>query len=316
VTLALVTPNPDLDITLRRLRPGTDREVEVEVAAEAAGGKANNAARLLAALGHDCTVLGFSGGWVGQRIEELLRDAGVRCALTPIKQPSRFYITISDVVGVRKLSYHARGPRVDETETAGLLGAIASIPTSVSRVLLGGSAPPGVGAQWYEEAVRAAGPERVWVDAAGTNLRAALRGGARRVKVNLRELWELVAMGGAPDPRRAARLVAGAAEQHGTEVLCVTLGPRGAVGCFDGQLVEASGLTVEVRNTVGAGDAFMAGMLHGEARGRGPSDQLRWGVAAASAVCEQVDPASVSVDRIEELTGRVVVRPISGSSRV
>lgn len=306
---ALVTPNPDLDITLRRLGRGTDREVEVEPAAEAAGGKANNAARLLAALGHDCTVLGFSGGWVGQRIEELLRGAGVRCTLTPIRQSSRVYITVSDASGTRQLSYHARGPRVDEAETASLLAAVAAIPESVSRVLIGGSVPPGVGEDWYEAAVRAAGPERVWVDAAGANLRAALRGGARRAKINLRELWELVGASGAPDARRAGPQVAWAAELHGMELLCVTLGRGGAVGWAGGQLVGADGLAVEVRNTVGAGDAFMAGMLHGEARGGGLAEQLRWGVAAGSALCEQVDPAAVSTARIEALMGRVAVGP-------
>ena len=308
MTLALVTPNPDLDITLCRLGPGTDREVEVEVAVEAAGGKANNAARLLAALGHDCTVLGFSGGWVGRRIEELLRGAGVRCTLTPIKQSSRFYVTISDAAGIRKLSYHARGPRVEEAEAASLLAAIATIPKSVSRVLIGGSIPQGVGEDWYEAAVQAAGADRVWVDAAGSNLRAALRGGARRVKVNLRELWELVAGGGTPDARRAGRWVGRAAEFHGMELLCVTLGRGGAVGWVNGHLVWAAGLAIEVKNTVGAGDAFMAGMLHGEALGGGLAEQVRWGVAAASAVCEQVDPGAVSVDRIKELVGRVVMR--------
>jgi 6-phosphofructokinase 2 len=315
VTLALVTPNPDLDITLRRLGRGPDREIEIELAAEAAGGKANNAARLLAVLGHDCTVLGFSGGWVGHRIEELLRAAGVRCALTPIGQPSRFYVTISDTAGVRQLSYHAPGPRVDEAETASLLAAIAAIAEDASRVLIGGSIPPGVSDDWYQAAVRAAGPERVWVDAAGPNLRAALRGGARRVKVNLRELWELAEAAGAPDPRRVGRRIARVAELHGMELLGVTLGRAGAVGWFDGRLTWAAGVPIEVKNTVGAGDAFMAGMLHAEALGGDLAEQLRWGVAVASALCEQVDPAAVSAERIRQLVDRVVVRSGERSNR-
>jgi 6-phosphofructokinase 2 len=308
VTFALVTPNPDLDITLRRLGGGTDREVEVELAVEAAGGKANNAARLLAALGHECTALGFSGGWAGRRIEELLGAAGVRCALTPIRQPSRVYITISDAAGTRQLSYHARGPCVDAAETASLLAAIAAIPDAVERVVIGGSLPRGMGEDWYATAVGAAGRDRVWVDAAGPNLRAALGGGARRAKVNLHELWGLVEGDGARDLRHAGHWVARVAELHGMERLCVTLGRRGAIGWGDGHLVRAQGLAVEVKNTVGAGDAFMAGMLHGEAAGASFPDQLRWGVAAGSAVCEQVDPAAVSVDRIRGLVGEVAVR--------
>lgn len=46
------------------------------------------------------------------------------------------------------------------------------------------------------------------------------------------------------------------------EVLCVTLGDQGCAMYRDGVLREFSGIPVQVADTVGAGDAFAAGLLH------------------------------------------------------
>ena len=54
-----------------------------------------------------------------------------------------------------------------------------------------------------------------------------------------------------------------AAERFGCRTVCVTLGPRGCCLLHGGSLVEAPGYAVEVADTVGAGDAFTAGLLHG-----------------------------------------------------
>ncbi|MGA8596904.1 MAG: carbohydrate kinase [Bryobacteraceae bacterium] len=54
-----------------------------------------------------------------------------------------------------------------------------------------------------------------------------------------------------------------AAERFSLELICIT---RGADGCAlwrEGQYVESPGFPVEVSDTVGAGDAFSAALLHG-----------------------------------------------------
>ena len=54
-----------------------------------------------------------------------------------------------------------------------------------------------------------------------------------------------------------------AAERFGCRTVCLTLGPKGCCLLSSGSLVEAPGYAVEVADTVGAGDAFTAGLLHG-----------------------------------------------------
>lgn len=53
------------------------------------------------------------------------------------------------------------------------------------------------------------------------------------------------------------------AERHGLEAICTTLGSRGCAVFTDGQFTTFPGHPVTVADTVGAGDAFAAGFLHG-----------------------------------------------------
>ena len=81
------------------------------------------------------------------------------------------------------------------------------------------------------------------------------------VKLNEEEAaWLGERFGLAKDPAAFCRQ---AAERFGCQTVCVTLGPRGCCLLNDAHLVEAPGYAVEVADTVGAGDAFTAGLLHG-----------------------------------------------------
>jgi fructokinase len=60
------------------------------------------------------------------------------------------------------------------------------------------------------------------------------------------------------------------AQTYGVVAVCVTRGGDGAALWADGALVEADGLRVDVVDTVGAGDAFAAGLLHAMLVGRPP----------------------------------------------
>jgi len=63
-------------------------------------------------------------------------------------------------------------------------------------------------------------------------------------------------------------------ERFGAEAVCITRGADGAAMWADGQLTDVGGVEVEVVDTVGAGDAFAAGLLHGMLVGQAPPDAL------------------------------------------
>jgi fructokinase len=65
-----------------------------------------------------------------------------------------------------------------------------------------------------------------------------------------------------------------AARWFGLEVVCVTQGERGAMLWSAGTVCEVAGVRITVADTIGAGDAFTAGLVDGLIRGRAPRDVL------------------------------------------
>jgi len=81
------------------------------------------------------------------------------------------------------------------------------------------------------------------------------------VKLNEAEAHAVSAILGLPEEPES--LCRQGAERFGWRAACVTLGERGCVIFNDGEFVHAEGHSIEVADTVGAGDAFAAAFLHG-----------------------------------------------------
>jgi fructokinase len=81
------------------------------------------------------------------------------------------------------------------------------------------------------------------------------------LKLNESEAHAVSALFGLPGELEA--LCRRGAERFGWRAACVTLGEHGCVIFDDGEFVRAEGHSVQVADTVGAGDAFAAAFLHG-----------------------------------------------------
>jgi sugar/nucleoside kinase (ribokinase family) len=72
------------------------------------------------------------------------------------------------------------------------------------------------------------------------------------------------------------------------DMLCVTLGARGAMLLEGDRLHHAPGLPVEVVDTTGAGDVFRGAFIAALLRGDSPADILRFANAAAALSCTRL----------------------------
>jgi fructokinase len=93
------------------------------------------------------------------------------------------------------------------------------------------------------------------------------------VKLSVPELDRVAEWFGLPGSPRAA--VSALAEQFDCAVVCLTRGSGGAALWHDGAWTEHPGFEVEVRDTVGAGDAFLAVLLAGLLAGGSDSSLLQ-----------------------------------------
>ena len=301
---SFVTPNGSVDLTFRQLQSPADHQAEAELLAESAGGKGHNAARILVGLGDQARALGFAGDWVGERMIALLARDRVETRLTPIRRCSRLFVTIADDKGRRRVSYHLAGPQVTPPELDALLSEIRRSAVDSDAVVIGGAPTPGMKAEWLTDAVQAVPQDHCIVDTSGHALLGALAGHPGVVKLNQNEFASL----GYPEARRSIRgvavAIANASERFGTRTWWITLGRKGAILSTGEGLFRARGVKVAMRNTSGAGDGFLAGMLHGRVTGENIEDQARWAVATSAAVCEQVAPLPPPFDRVIQLPRR------------
>jgi sugar/nucleoside kinase (ribokinase family) len=86
---------------------------------------------------------------------------------------------------------------------------------------------------------------------------------------------------GESDPERALRALA---QRHGG-MLCVTLGPRGAMLLDGDRLHIAPAFRVNAIDTTGAGDVFRGALICSLLRGDPPDRMLRFANAAAAVSC-------------------------------
>lgn len=108
--------------------------------------------------------------------------------------------------------------------------------------------------------------------------RPVLRELVRRCDILFAGDDEAEILGVAGEPGEQARSLA----SMGPQDVVVKLGARGAVGWIDGEPRTVAALPVTAVDTVGAGDAFVAGYLAGYLRGKPAADRLRTAVACGA----------------------------------
>lgn len=87
---------------------------------------------------------------------------------------------------------------------------------------------------------------------------------------------EIVPLGGSVNHTEAALSLAG-----NDRLVIARLGAAGAIACSADGVIRVDGLTVDVVDTVGAGDAFNAGFIAARWRGLDVAGALEWGNAVA-----------------------------------
>jgi sulfofructose kinase len=122
------------------------------------------------------------------------------------------------------------------------------------------------------------------------------RGGAKPPPPRLRRSTEATGEGGRTRPTGGS---GSGPFGPGDDLICVTLGARGAMLLEGGRLHHAPGLRVKVVDTTGAGDVFRGAFIAALLRGDSPAEILRFANAAAALSCTRLG-AIDSVPALEE----------------
>ena len=299
--IVTLTANPSLDRTVALPGPLLRGEVQRAISVrQESGGKGVNVSRALVASG--LKTVAVLPGAEADPVLTGLRETDVPFAALPIGEPLRSNVALTEPGGVTT-KINEPGPALSEEQQEALISLLLDHARGAAWVVLAGSLPPGVPADFYATVTRRlrslfdgeAAP-RVAVDSSGEPLAAAVSGDSSGkpdlLKPNAEELVELAAAAGfatnksaeelEADPEAAAA-AASAVVRSGVGAVLATLGSKGAV------LVTADGAwlathpPVTAVSTVGAGDSSLAGYLLASSQGAAPVDCLRQAVAHGAA---------------------------------
>ena len=265
-----LTLNPSIDVSSEAEAVEPEKKVRTCCERIDPGGGGVNVARVLQRFGIDVEALFLAGGATGAAFDALLERAHLARRWVQIADDTRTSLTVHERGSGREFRFVPEGPTIAGDELEACRQAIAA--GRCDWFVASGSVPPGVPADFYASAGRAArdGGARFILDTSGDALRSALEaGGIFLLKASKEEM----------DREAATDVVASGRATH----VALTLGSEGAL------LIERAGtlflpaFEVETVSTVGAGDSFLAGMTYGLAKGMAVAETFRVAVAAGAA---------------------------------
>lgn len=247
------------------------------------GGGGINVARVLARLGERVEVIYLAGGATGALLDELLDEKGIDRHRIAIHDHTRMSLAVYERQSGQEFRFVPEGPLVRESEWREALAHCAA--QQGEWLIASGSLPRGVPDHFLATlaAETRARKARIVIDSSGPALMAAVEaGGLFLIKPSQGEFEKLVGRRlSGPEAIGAAAmdLVRAGKADH----VAVTLGHEGAVLAHAGGVTHHPGLPVTAKSATGAGDSFVAGMIHGFLRGEDGPGAFRWAMAAGTA---------------------------------
>ena len=303
--IVTVTPNPSIDRTIQIDRLERGKMIRARAATSEAAGKGLNVSLALTTEGVDTSAVLPLAADSATVYLRLLADA-VPITAVPVQGATRVNVSLVEPDGtVTKVN--EPGPQLGPDDVEAILAAASAVAGS-GWIVGCGSLPPGAPVDFYARLAALGSEERrIAVDTSGEALGAAVCAGTALVKPNAAELEELV---GRP-LATIGDVIAAAREliERGAHAVLVSLGPDGALLVDARTASHAEASIDDVVNTVGAGDALLAGFLAAGGGSDALGNAIAWSVAAIRSPGTRMRPVTAA-DR-----GAVIIHARVDSSR-
>lgn len=274
------------------------------------GGKGVNIAKLLRQFGLPVTATGFLGADNPRIFEQLFHEKEIVDAFVRVPGETRTDIKVLDPEALTTTDINFPGVNPTPEHLAALQALVGRLSVDAGIVVIAGSVPASLSRDVVAElvaTVRSNGARAV-VDTSGPPLSPAIRAVPALIKPNAFELGEHLGR----SLRNTEEIVAEARAllRTGIETVVVSLGAGGAVFVEGDEVLLARPPHVEVVSTVGAGDAMVASLCAGLARGMSLEARARLATAVSAAVVAQPGPDLSNLDAVRALEAQVVIEPL------
>ena len=305
-----VTLNPAVDQTLvlERFLPGdTNRVRESRIDP---GGKGINVSRVLRELGRESMAAGLAPGSLGKFVEHSLLELGILCDFVHTRGQTRTNLTVVDDESHETTLLSYRGPEIDPRHMQTLETRLRRYVKSRDWLVIAGSIPPPISSDAYPRLVdlaRQSGAFSV-LDADAEALELGLSARPDIVKSNHHEAERL--LGKSLESDDVLLEAADEMRGRGAGTAIITAGGRGAVAVSDAGAWWCWPPPMTVVSSVGAGDAFLAGVLSKLDDGSDLEEALSWGTATGAASCMTTGTQLCRRHDVDELLPQVRVEQV------
>jgi 1-phosphofructokinase family hexose kinase len=304
-----LTLNPAIDFTLSVDRINYDDRAFILNEEERAGGKGVNAAQVIHSYGGDVHAIATRGGSNGDRFAELLAASGIPVTQIPVSGETRCNYAVFDQQGLTiKLDHE--GQPLEPQEIEQVREVVCRLLPNAKWLMLTGSLPPRVPADFYAGLIRSAREQQVptLFDSSGDALRIGLAAEPAIAKPNRTEAERLL-----DRPLLSQAQAAEAAleiRQMGAQRVILSLGSQGAVAAWEKGTLRAIPPVMATGCPIGAGDVLAATCVWALSRGESFPDALSWAVAAATCSAAQPGITFAPLEEVEQMRARVEMRSL------
>jgi 1-phosphofructokinase len=309
--VATVTLNPAIDQTVSIPNFAAGQVNRVTSTVSEAGGKGVNVASNLADYGFETVVTGFLGDENPVLFERLFQQKSIKDRFIRISGRTRIGIKIINEVAQETTDINFPGQAPTRRDLELLFNAVDRLANEYPWFVLAGSIPAGCPPEIYGELVQLIKRKgkAVALDTSGAGLRLTLPTIPTLIKPNIDELQELVER-----PLKTQSEVIQAAQYwltQGIETVIVSMGAEGALFAEVNQVVFAKPPPVQVKSTVGAGDAMVSGTVAGKVMGESLAECARLATAFSVNAISQVGSGIASLQALENIKQQIAIQELS-----
>lgn len=272
-----------------------------------AGGKALNVARAIKGLGHGVLVIGVIGGFTGKEIRRLLCQQDIDNDFLEISEESRTCTTIIDNQNKSLTQCNEIGPDIDNKDYRRFFSMYLKALGESETVVASGSLYPNLTSSTYADMVYQATRlgKKIIIDSSGEHLRQAIRQKPYMIKPNWHEARELT--GRSLEKIDDVVFEAAALNRDGIELVVISMEASGAIIAYKGDVYHGIAPKVDAVNSVGSGDAMVAGFAVAIGNNYDIKQMIKLGIASGTANAVQYSIASINMDSVQGLVSQVEV---------
>jgi len=299
--ITTVTINPAIDQTVAIPNFSAGRVNRVQDFRSDAGGKGVNVAAFLADYGLPVT----AGQENSHLFERFFSQKKITDHFVRIAGSTRTGIKIIDEVKQETTDINFPGQAPTPADIQLLLKIIDELSTDCRWFVIAGSIPAGTSPDIYRKMVTAITQKggQVALDASGEGFRQAVAAVPALAKPNIDELQEFCGQ-----PLNTQEEVIGAARRLldlGLQTVVVSMGEKGALFIEKDGVIRAIPPQVQVKSTVGAGDAMLSGMVAGKIENRSLKACARLSTAFSVIAVTSIGAGLPSAESLESIAGQV-----------